>query len=87
MKPMIAAAALIAAAPLPAFAGDSSSTASRPTPYAQTFAQLDVNHDGLLSFSEAFPNPKLSNNFKLIDANADGYLSPAEIRAALGTMD
>ena len=37
-----------------------------------------------LSFTEAFPNPAIGNNFNLLDADADGRLSLAEIRAAFG---
>jgi len=78
------AAALIGAAAFPALAGEAATTAGAPGPYALTFAQLDTNRDGKLSFSEAFANPMLSNNFNLIDSNADGFLSLAEIRAAVG---
>jgi Ca2+-binding EF-hand superfamily protein len=34
-----------------------------------------------LSFSEAFAHPQLSNNFNLLDGNADGLLSRAEVAA------
>ena len=78
------AAALLGAAAMPALAADAGSTAGPPDPYATTFAQLDANRDGRLSFSECFGNPVLSNNFNLIDSNADGFLSLAEIRAAIG---
>ena len=78
------AAALSGAAALPTLAADAASTAGPPDPYAVTFAQLDTNRDGRLSFSECFSNPILSNNFNIIDTNADGYLSIAEIRAAVG---
>ena len=78
------AAALSGAAALPTLAADAGSTAGPPDPYAQTFEQLDANRDGKLSFSECFGNPVLSNNFNLIDTNADGYLNIAEIRAAVG---
>ena len=47
----------------------------------QTFASLDSNKDGQLSFSEAFPHPQFSSNFKVLDSNADGLLSPAEVAA------
>ena len=78
------AAALLGAAAIPALAADAASTAGPADPYATTFAQLDANRDGRLSFSECFGNPILSNNFNIIDSNADGFLSLAEIRAAIG---
>jgi hypothetical protein len=79
----LALAALLGA-PFAALAGEPGATASEVPPYAHTFEQLDTNRDGLLSFSEAFSNPKVSNSFQIIDTNADGFLSLAEIRAALG---
>lgn len=77
------ASVLLACAP-PAPAAEAGATASPPPPYSVTFAQLDTNRDGLLSFSEVFSNPRLSNAFNIIDTNADGFLSLAEIRAAFG---
>ena len=49
----------------------------------QTFAALDTNRDGQLSFSEAFSHPQISNNFNALDSNADGLLSPAEVAAII----
>jgi Ca2+-binding EF-hand superfamily protein len=40
---------------------------------------LDSNRDGQLTFSEAFANPQISNNFNLLDTNADGLLSRGEV--------
>ena len=85
MRAKLAAAVLaLFAAALPALGAEAGATASPPPPYSVTFAQLDLNRDGVLSFSEAFSNPKLSNAFNVIDTNADGVLSLAEIRAAFG---
>ena len=67
--------------PLSVFAGEPVSSASQPPPGAQTFAQLDTNRDGVLSFSEAFANPRVSNNFNALDSDANGVLSPAEYQA------
>jgi len=66
---------------LPAFAGDPLPAASPPPPGALTFAQLDTNRDGVLSFSEAFADPRVSNNFNALDKDANGVLSPAEYQA------
>ena len=52
---------------------------SPPPPQAQSFAALDTNRDGQLSFSEAFSHPQISNNFNLLDSNADGLLSRGEV--------
>jgi hypothetical protein len=62
-----------------ALAADAGSTASPAPPQAQSFAALDANRDGQLSFSEAFSHPQISNNFNLLDGNADGQLSRAEV--------
>jgi hypothetical protein len=44
----------------------------------QTFDQLDTNHDGSISRSEAEASPALILIFVDSDSNADGQLSPAE---------
>lgn len=82
MKTVFLCSALLCAGP--AFAADGTATASEPPPGATTFRDLDTNRDGRLTFSEAFPNPRLSNAFNLIDQNADGFLTPREIAAVLG---
>jgi hypothetical protein len=43
--------------------------------------ELDIDGDGQVSRGEAMENPKLARSFDAIDANKDGKLSPAEIRA------
>ena len=62
-----------------ALAADATSSASPPAPQAQSFAALDVNRDGQLSFSEAFVHPQLGNAFNALDSNADGQLSRGEV--------
>jgi hypothetical protein len=80
-KPIFLAASLGLAAA--ASAGEPTPAASAPPPNAETFAQLDINRDGVLSFSESFSNPRVSNNFNLLDLNADGVLSRAEVQGLL----
>jgi len=65
----------------PVFAGEPLPSASLPPPGAQTFAQLDTNRDGVLTFSEAFADPRVSNNFNALDKDANGVLSPGEYQA------
>ena len=65
----------------PAFAGEPLPSATLPPLTAQTFAQLDTNRDGVLTFSEAFADPRVSNNFNVLDKDANGVLSPAEYQA------
>jgi hypothetical protein len=72
---MAAALGFVASAALGAEAG----SVSAPPPQAQSFAALDTNRDGQLSFSEAFAHPQISNNFNLLDSNADGQLSRGEV--------
>lgn len=43
-----------------------------------TMQQLDANHDGSISPTEAQSNPALSGQFLLLDINGDGALEPAE---------
>jgi hypothetical protein len=69
---------------LPAFAAEPYPSASLPPSGAQTFAQLDANRDGVLTFSEAFADPRVSNNFNVLDRDANGVLSPAEYVAIVG---
>jgi Ca2+-binding EF-hand superfamily protein len=62
-----------------AMAADGTTSATPPPPQAESFATLDSNRDGQLTFSEAFLNPRISNNFNLLDNNADGLLSRGEV--------
>jgi hypothetical protein len=82
MKPILFGLFALAAAG-PALAAEATGSASDAPPGAQTFRDLDSNRDGRLSFSEAFPNPRISNAFSIIDQNADGFLTPAEIAAVV----
>jgi hypothetical protein len=76
--------AALSLTPYAAIAADgTSASASPPPPAAQTFQQLDTNRDGVLSFSEAFADPRVSNNFQNLDTDANGVLSAAEYRAII----
>ena len=79
MRPFVLACAALCVT-ASCFAGEPIPAASAPGPYSDSFSALDTNRDGVLSFSEAFSNPKLSNNFNVLDANADGVLSPQEVQ-------
>jgi hypothetical protein len=81
MRTVNAVFVVFAIASAPALAGEPIGAASAPPPGAQSFAQLDANRDGVLSFSEAFPDPRVSNNFNSLDKDANGVLSPAEYQA------
>lgn len=71
---------LCAALSLPAIAAEPTPSASAPST-ATTFASLDTNRDGVLSFSESFGDPRVSNNFNSLDKDANGVLSPGEYQA------
>ncbi len=45
------------------------------------FAQVDTNHDGAISRDEAAAAPMLSGKFDEIDADRDGRVMPAELKA------
>ena len=64
-------------------AAEATVSASPAPPGSQSFAQLDTNRDGQLSFSEAFAHPQLGNAFNSLDTNADGLLSRGEAAAVV----
>jgi Ca2+-binding EF-hand superfamily protein len=47
------------------------------------FAKLDVNSDQKISLKEAAAHPPLAKYFKAVDADGDGSLTKAELRAAM----
>jgi Ca2+-binding EF-hand superfamily protein len=51
------------------------------------FNNLDKNHDGYLSRSEAAGNPALAKRFKEADRNGDGKLSRAEYLETMTAQD
>jgi Ca2+-binding EF-hand superfamily protein len=65
-------------------AGAGSSKAKSDDP---GFNNLDKNHDGALSRSEAAGNPYLVQRFKEADRNGDGKLSRAEYLTAMTKKD
>lgn len=48
---------------------------------ADKFAHLDSNHDGAITRDEAGAAPQLSSRFDEVDADRDGRLTPAELKA------
>ena len=72
-------AAVIALVPLAGIAAEGQK--ARPaTPAGQiaSFDSLDANKDGRISMPEASADPKLVENFSVVDKNGDGYLDNAE---------
>lgn len=66
----VALIAAIVAAPLSAIAVEE----TKPS----AFAQLDLNHDGKISYSEAKDTAPLAQQFEQLDVNKDGFLTEAE---------
>src|SRR2546423_10585384 len=60
-------------------AGSAFAAGERPS-----FRDLDTNHDGAISKSEAAAQPQLAEKFDQADKNHDGKLNRAEYTAALG---
>ena len=57
--------------------------AADPSPAeAQSFAALDINHDGFIDKREAVASPHLAKVFDAADTNRDGRLSPQEYAKA-----
>lgn len=69
----LVAAVLLSAA---ALADDKESSAEA------TFKSMDVNADGRLSPAEVTPDKEMSSQFVALDANADGFLTLREYKAA-----
>jgi len=46
------------------------------------FVSADTNHDGRLTRTEAQALPFVAKHFDMIDADRDGYVTPAEMRVA-----
>lgn len=46
-----------------------------------SFEHLDINQDLLVTYDEALPLPRLSDNFSQLDQNNDQALSPAEFKS------
>ena len=44
------------------------------------FAQVDTNHDGVISRDEAAAAPQLASRFDDVDADKDGRVTPAELK-------
>lgn len=50
----------------------------------QSFSQVDVNADGLISQDEAQGSEQLADSFDQADANGDGYVNQSEYNSMLG---
>ena len=98
MKRTLIAFAVAAALPLTALAqmggpsapgkspSNSSSTSSGSGISSDsTLNRLDTNKDGYVSRSEAKGSAEISKNFKELDKDHDGKLSPSELSSSSGT--
>ena len=77
MRTLLLLSALVAT---PAFAGGAATPAERT---GKIMARFDTDHDGRISRQEAQAAPRLAAHFDKIDADKDGYLTPAELTAAI----
>jgi hypothetical protein len=53
----------------------------------EPFDQIDRNHDGRISRSEAAEDPALSRRFAKLDADGDGELTPYEYLQSLAAAN
>jgi hypothetical protein len=67
------------AAPAPAPAPMTPREKSQRVPH-EKFAQVDTNHDGVISRDEAAAAPQLASRFDEVDADKDGRVTPAELK-------
>lgn len=66
-------------APAPAPAPMAPREKSQRVPHDK-FAQVDTNHDGVISRDEAAAAPQLASRFDEADADKDGRVTPAELK-------
>lgn len=81
MKRFFGVLALLTALTSPALASAQSEEAVAKA--KAMFAQADTDKDGALSAAEWKAAGRRDRGFKMIDANADGKLTPDELRAAV----
>ncbi len=48
-----------------------------------TFASLDTNQDGVVTYDELIRSPELAKNFRMLDRDHSGSLSPDEVGRGL----
>ena len=58
-------------------------TVPAPDKVENAFAKVDTNHDGVLSLAEWTAAGRRERGFKMIDADGNGKLTPAELKAAM----
>jgi Ca2+-binding EF-hand superfamily protein len=67
----------------PAFADDTDHKARLEKHVDDVFARLDTDKDGKISKDEASKGPRLSKHFDEVDADHDGFVTRAELSAAI----
>jgi len=82
LKTLAVAALGVAALAAPAFADDATST-KRAKHVDDVLARLDTNKDGKISKDEASKGPRLSKHFDEVDTDHDGFVTKAELTAAM----
>lgn len=74
----LAGLASVATAQPPAIGGGQTETETEANAEAQTFADHDLNQDGVISRTEAAGNAELRRDWANADANTDGVVDQAE---------
>lgn len=68
----------------PSISGSTTPRSTQQQPSEQSFSQVDVNADGLISQDEAQGSEQLADSFNQADANGDGYVNQSEYNSMLG---
>lgn len=84
---LVAATVTVTAFAAPALADDDAAMKAKIAKRVDdAFAKLDTDKDGKISKTEAAKGPRLSKNFDNVDADHDGFVTRAEMTAAMTKM-